>query len=114
MIRPLAPCLLALAVLALSGCGEPLPPDKILYAGDWAGGPISLRITLGGRVEYEKNEGGMNTSIEAPIQEFVGDDFVVGFLGIETTFVVSDPPHEIDGVWHMTVDGVALIRVATP
>ena len=100
--------------LAVLGCGEPLPADKLSYAGDWVGGPISLRITLAGRVEYYKDAGAANVSIEAPIQEFLGDDFVVGFMGLETTFVVSAPPHEIDGVWHMTVDGVPLIRVETP
>ena len=107
--------MLCLLVALLSGaCGEPLPPDKHSYAGDWAGGAISLRITQGGRVEYYREEGSTNVSIEAPIERFEGDDFVVGFLGIETTFVVSEPPHEEGGVWYMTVDGVPLQRVGSP
>lgn len=54
--------------------------------------------------------GNVTTSVNGPLKEFVGDDFVVGVLFMTTTFNVSSPPAEIDGVWKMTVDGVELIR----
>ena len=97
--------------LLLAACGDPLPQDKIAYAGDWRSRDMRLLITPDGRCEYRRRrEGGSTSSIRAPIVRFEGDNFVVGLGMISTTFVVSKPPHLVGGQWHMTVDGVDLIR----
>lgn len=94
----------------LVACAKPLPEGKATYAGEWRGGPISLVITTDGRAAYRRHEGNMSKSIDAPIKEFNGDNFVVGVGFMSTEFVVSRPPHEEGGAWKMTVDGVELTR----
>ena len=110
-MRALALAMLAVAALLLAGCSEPIPLDRMAYAGDWRARDMRLLITPDGRCEYRRRrEGGASSSIRAPIVRFEGDNFVVGVGMISTTFVVSKPPHLVDGQWHMTVDGVDLIR----
>ena len=103
-----------LAMLALVACAKLLPSDKSNYAGEWRGGPIALLITLEGRAVYERKEGNMSKKLDAPVKEFKGNNFVVGVGFMATEFLVTVPPHEEDGVWKMTVDGVELTRVADP
>jgi hypothetical protein len=102
-------------ILSSTACGLKgikVPADKQDYIGVWLSKEISLSISAEGRVEYQKNSGGSKKSISAPIQKFEGNNFVVGALGINTTFVVSETPHKDDtGLWKMTVDGVELSRV---
>ena len=93
-------------------CAKPLPSDKASYTGEWKGGPVSLLITADGRVKYARKEGNLSKSLEAPLKEFKGDNFVVGVGFMSTEFVVTAPPHEEDGAWKMTVDGIELTRVA--
>ena len=104
-------CLLAaLLTLALLACGKPVPPEKAAYVGEWHGTAMSLLITQDGSVAYRRLHQGVNKSIEGPIKEFKGDDFVVGVGLMVTTFVVSKPPHQDGAVWKMTVDGVQLTK----
>jgi len=103
--------LLFLALL-LFGCAEPLPEEKLHYAGEWQSQEMGLLILEDGTVAYKRLKSGATTSVNGPLKEFVGDDFVVGVLFFSTTFNVSEPPHEEAGVWRMTVDGVELTRVA--
>jgi hypothetical protein len=108
---------LLLAVIALLvGCAEPLPQAKSSYVGQWYSEKEKMRleITAAGYVDYERQVDGRNTSIKAPIQEFLGDDFTVGLGPVRTRFVVSKPPKLDGGVWKMTVDGVELIRRTGP
>jgi hypothetical protein len=110
-MRALAYVVLVAVALALAGCSEPIPLDRMAYAGDWRGRDMRLLITPGGRCEYSRRrEGGATSSIKAPIIRFEGDNFVVGVGMFNTTFVVSKPPRLVDGQWRMTVDGVDLIR----
>jgi hypothetical protein len=95
---------------ALAGCSKPLPPEKAAYAGQWNGAQVSLLITKEGRVEYKRVEGSNKTSINAPVKEFKGNDMVVGVGPMDTTFVVSQPPHQDGETWKMTVDGNELTR----
>lgn len=106
--------LLWAVVLVFCGCGDPLPGDKLGYAGRWAGANVTLEITLGGLVDYERHEGSSNVSINAPIIEFRGDDFAVGLWFMETTFVVSEPPNWNGESWTMVVDGRRLWRSGSP
>jgi len=79
--------------------------------GEWQSNEMSLLILKDGTVEYERVNGRTSVSIDAPLKEFVEDDFVVGLWFITTTFDVSEPPEEIDGKWQMVVDGVRLTKV---
>lgn len=108
-MRPLYAALLALA-LALLGCAEPVPLARAAYIGDWQAANMRLLITADGHVSYERREGSVSKSINAPLRGFEGDDFVVGIGPFTTTFVVSSPPQLQDGAWKMTVDGVELTR----
>ncbi|POY35801.1 hypothetical protein C3K47_13700 [Solitalea longa] len=87
-----------------------VPKEKLNYVGRWESLSMKLVITKDGSVEYERVEAGTSKSANAPLQKFEGDNFVIGALGINTTFVVSKPPHEENGIWKMTVDGEELQR----
>lgn len=100
---------------ALGGCSvKPLDPAHAEYAGHWAGAGTTLDIGKDAMINYEKVEMSgtvtHNTSINAPIQEFVANGFTVGVGPVTTTFVVQAPPHKDGDVWKMTVDGVELTR----
>ena len=113
-MRALALAIIAAAALFLAGCSEPIPLEKMAYAGDWRARDMRLLITPDGRCEYRRRrEGGNTSSISAPIVRFEGDNFVVGLGLLSTTFVVSKPPHLANGRWRMIVDGVELTRVAS-
>jgi hypothetical protein len=95
----------------LAACGIAVPEDKSDYVGEWRAPDMSLLITRDGRVEYWRTEGMSKTSVSGPLQAFDGDDFTVGLSFMSTRFDVTVPPHEADGEWTMTVDGVRLKRV---
>ena len=109
MLKKIA--ILLLLCLLLTACSKPLPEDRMNYAGDWQSSEMRLLILADGSVSYERLKNGGTTSIEGPLKEFQGDDFVVGIGPLSTTFDVSEPPHEVDGTWHMVVDGVHLTAV---
>ena len=100
-----------LVVLFLAACsGQPLPSDRLNYAGQWESDTILLVITPNGEVHYRRQEGNNTVNIDAPIKEFQGDNFIVGIGPFTTTFVVSKPPSLVDGKYRMTVDGRELVR----
>lgn len=105
----------AVLLLTIISCGSmrgiKVPADKQDYIGLWASSEVTLSISANGRVEYVKRSGSSKKTISAPIQKFEGNNFVVGALGINTTFIVSVPPHQDStGMWKMTVDGNELMR----
>lgn len=100
----------ALLMLALSGCGKPVPAEKAAYVGEWRATAMVILITQDGSVAYRRLEGGVNKSIDGPLKDFQGNNFVVGFGPVSTVFIVSVPPHLDGDVWKMTVDGVELTR----
>ena len=106
-VRVLAVALLA---VALFGCGQPVPQDKLAYVGEWQTKTMYLLITADGSVVYKRLRGGATTSIEGPLKSFDGDHFDVGIGPMSTKFVVSKPPYVEDGAWKMVVDGVELTR----
>ena len=109
----LIPVLFILFTLASCGLkGIKVPDDKKDYVGFWTSGEMTLMISESGRVSYKRQSGGSSKEINAPIQKFEGNNFVVGALGINTTFVVSETPHkDSTGLWKMTVDGVEITRM---
>lgn len=102
--------LLFFIVLTIAACSAPLPEDKLSYAGEWENKEMYLLILADGTVSYRRLKNGGTTSINAPLKEFVGDDFVVGLGVFATTFEVTQPPHEVDGQWIMVVDGTTLTK----
>lgn len=105
-------CMAALlvGVLVLVGCARPLPPERSAYVGEWQSTDMALLIRADGTAEYKRRRGSASTSVNGPIKEFVGDDFVVGIGPLSTTFKVDKAPHLDDGTWKMVVDGVELTR----
>ncbi len=104
------PAIIFLILLALIGCNKPLPEDKLSYIGEWQSPEMYLLILADGTVVYKRFQNGGNTSVNASIKEFIGDNFVVGFSFLTTTFEVSRPPYFVDNHWMMEVDGVTLIK----
>ena len=106
--------LLPLLTLFLFACSKPLAEDKQGYVGEWQSKEMQLLILQDGTVAYKRLKGGGTTSINGPLKEFSGDDFIVGILFLTTTFDVSQPPTQVDGQWQMVVDGVQLTKVEEP
>jgi hypothetical protein len=73
-------------------------------------GGLTLTITPGGHVEYERVTGRVRTSIPAPIRRFEGGDFMVGVPGVSTTFRVQRRPFQDGSDWKIVVDGAELVR----
>ena len=103
--------ILIFLLLTLTACSKPIPESRLHYVGEWQSKEMSLLILEDGRVAYERVTGRSTVSIDAPLKEFVEDDFVVGVWFLTTTFDVSEPPEQVDGKWRMVVDGVRLTKV---
>ncbi|MDP2387861.1 MAG: hypothetical protein Q8M29_15920 [Bacteroidota bacterium] len=105
---------LFLIICYISSCGlkgSGIPAGKEDYIGTWTSDKITLKITAGGRVDYKKQTSEVSsTSVNGPIQKFEGNNFIVGALGINTTFIVTNLPHQEAGVIKMTVDGEELVK----
>jgi hypothetical protein len=100
-----------LAVLVMTGCAKPLPPERSSYVGEWQSSTMAVLITQDGHVAYKRLVGSNGSkTINGPLQSFDGNNFIVGIGPLKTTFVVSAPPHDDHGIWKMTVDGVELTR----
>jgi hypothetical protein len=98
--------------LALAACAEPVPQSRLAYVGKWTGPGMTFEIAADGTVAYWHIRDKKTVHLEAPLRQFIGDNFEVGFGPMTTTFVVSQPPHEEDGQWKMVVDGVELVKAA--
>jgi hypothetical protein len=98
------------AVLLVACTATPIPLERAAYVGVWRAEEMILAISPDGSLAYRRVKGNRTTSIDAPLQKFVGDDFVTGVWFMTSTFKVSEPPHLANGVWKMTVDGVELTR----
>lgn len=101
---------LLLTVFILFGCSKPLPENKLSYVGEWKSKEMYLLILADGTVSYKRLQNGGSTSVNGPLKEFVGDDFIVGIAFLTTTFDVTEVPFQIDGKWFMTVDGIKLSK----
>ena len=104
------PLVFTILFLLLTGCGKPLPENRMNYAGYWTSKHMVLAIHPDGTVNYQRIQGRTKTTVNGPLAEFEGDNFVVGIGFLTTTFNVSEPPRRVDGVWQMTVDGVLLTK----
>lgn len=104
--------LIVIFSVLLVACSEPLPEDKLIYSGDWQSKEMGILILADGTVAYKRLKNGSTTSVNGPLKDFQRDNFVVGIGPITTTFVVTEPPHKVDGAWKMVVDGVRLTKVS--
>jgi len=109
-MRHFKPLTAAVLATLLAACGKPVPSDKASYVGEWHGTAMALLITQDGSVAYKRLHEGVNKSIDGPLKEFQGNNFVVGVGFLTTTFVVSAPPHQVGDDWKMIVDGVELTK----
>ena len=109
-IASIALIAVSLSILLMIGCSKPIPEDKRDFVGEWQSKEMYLLILQDGSIKYKRLQKGGTTSITGPIREFEGNNFIVGIPFINTTFEVSKPPYEEDGVWKMEVDGVTLTR----
>jgi hypothetical protein len=80
------------------------------FYGTWIGGDWTLIISPNGNVDWKQEGSGTSKSINAPITRFGQHEFEVGMLGITSTFHIDTPPHDDNGTWKMTLDGVDLVR----
>lgn len=103
--------LIVLLSLLLAACSEPLPADKLNYAGEWQSKEMKLLILADGTVAYKRLQHGGSTEVNGPLMNFDGDNFVVGIWVFNTKFEVSEPPAEVNGKWQMVVDGVRLTKL---
>lgn len=110
-MRRLLATLLLSATLAC-GSFESTPPPNTDFVGGWVSkdGTAKLAISSEGQVSYNRKEGATNTSIDAPAKAWTDSSFTVGALGISTDFTIEKAPTQIDGIWHMTVDGIEYTR----
>ncbi len=95
---------------ALAACGQPVPPEKSAYVGEWRQKDMYLLITNDGNVRYRRFAPGANVSIDAPLKGFTDKGFEVGIGPASTTFVVGKKPYQDGAVWKMEVDGVLLSK----
>lgn len=83
---------------------------RALLVGIWASPGMLLSVSPQGMVEYRRSTGGTTRSVSAPIASVGPASFDVGVMGVNTTFQIQVPPHDVGGVSRMTVDGVELTR----
>lgn len=110
-VHPVRVAVAVLLALSLGACGHPVPPEKAAYVGEWQGTGMELSIEPDGSVYYKRVQAGTSRSLDLPLKEFQGHNFVVGVGPLTTTFEVSSPPHQDGEQWKMTVDGVELTRL---
>jgi hypothetical protein len=85
------------------------------YVGAWKSKKGStMHIASSGNFlrELDEDGDGVKEKTEAPIAAFVGDDMQVKLI-VTLLFRVSEPPHQVSGVWHMKVDGIDYERTGT-
>ncbi|MFQ1005117.1 hypothetical protein [Gilliamella sp. CG13] len=106
--------LLLILAIFITACNEldAIPPEKSNYIGTWQGEYMVISIAKDARVNYNYKKDGVTTTIKGPIQEFIGDDFKVGILGLNSLFKVSTPPYFEDGQWKMVIDDQLVIKTS--
>ena len=81
------------------------------YVGSWstASGKSTLDIKDDGSLKLVQDEKGSKETLSAPIAAFVGNDMEIR-VGLVIKLEVTEPPHQANGHWEMTVRGMKLSR----
>jgi len=96
--------------LVLLACVEitTSPERAITYQGEWSGASVTLTIRAR-RIQYRRSGGALqSTYVEGEFRGLSGNDIIYGSK--KNRLKVSVPPHEVGGVWKMTVEGTELTR----
>ena len=106
-----------LAALALSltlACGvmDGVAPSNADMVGEWTAvdGSAYLHVSPEGFINYRRQRGAQHTELNLPAKQWADASFTVGALGMTTDFRIDAAPELIDGVWHLTVDGLEYTR----
>ncbi|OCG31203.1 hypothetical protein A9G34_09260 [Gilliamella sp. Choc4-2] len=104
--------LLAIVATLITACDglKAIPSEKKSYIGTWQGEYMAITITSDAKINYKYKKDTVSKTIQAPIFEFIGNDFKVSVSGLNTVFVVSKVPYFEDGVWKMVIDDQLVIR----
>ncbi len=87
-----------------------LAGPKAAYVGAWRGtGTNALDIGADGMMRFVKGEGRSDSTMNAPIAAFRGNDIEMKAF-ITVTMKVSEAPHQVGDHWEMTVDNIKLQR----
>lgn len=102
-----------LLVGALAGCSK-IPDAQRAYIGEWQGANIKLKVTRNGWVDYrrEADDQRVGEAAAGGLAGFDGNDIVIGPNMSQRVFTVpvTAPPHQENGRWTMSVDGVKVSR----
>jgi len=107
-MRPLALC--AVLLTARLAAAAPIPEDKQAYVGEWEGHGVTLSISAGGQVAFEKASGAFSRKLSGFFTGFDGNDLKMNALITTLTIKVQEPPHQDRGVWLMTVEGAQVLK----
>jgi hypothetical protein len=99
-----------LLVVLLAACAKPIPAEHRDLVGTWEAPDMFLQVTADGRLAYRRKKAGGDVSIDAPVQQISPGKFTAGVGPLVSEFRIDQAPHLENGVWKMTVDGVALHR----
>jgi len=88
---------------------KPLPPDQVVFIGEWVGRDGTLiRIGPDGRGDYKT----LGTTVTGGSVTIEGDSLSIGILGLSKTWHIGKRPYLDDGQWTMQLDGEVFVRKA--
>jgi hypothetical protein len=86
---------------------EPLPPDQIVFAGEWLGERgTAISIRPDGTADFRSR----HSSVIGGRVKIQGDALTIGILGFASTWHIDSKPHLEDGHWIMKLDGENFAR----
>lgn len=107
---PKTRALLAVTLLGLVACAEPLTPDQQDFVGLWKNSETSLLITTDGRLDYQSHKGAADASLSAPITLLTEDRLEAGFWFFSGEFELGGRPVQENGSLVLVVDGEKLFK----
>ncbi|MGO9571471.1 MAG: hypothetical protein ACLP5H_28445 [Desulfomonilaceae bacterium] len=86
---------------------SPLPPDQLVFAGEWSGKKGTLiRIQPNGRGDFRSHHSSL-TGGNVRIEE---RSLSIGTMGLSRTWRIDKHPHLEDGNWIMELDNEVFVR----
>lgn len=87
----------------------PLPPDKIVFAGEWFGARGTfIRISVDGRGDYKARHASV-TGGQVSIKE---ESLSITIIGLSKTWHIDRRPCLVNGSWKMKLEGEEFVRKA--